>query len=123
MYATPKIHKDNVPLRPIVDYTGSIRFATSRSLADILTPLVGNTPQHVKNSQHLAETVTEILIEEDETFMSHDVKSLFTNIPIQKALDIVRERLTDDKSPKDRTNLSINDIMDLLEFILTTTYM
>ena len=31
--ATPKIHKDNVPLiRPIVDYTGSIGYRTSRAL-------------------------------------------------------------------------------------------
>lgn len=34
LYATPKIHKPNVPLRPIVDYTGSIAYNVSRSLAD-----------------------------------------------------------------------------------------
>ena len=51
MYCTPKIHKENNPLRPIVDYTGSIGYNTSRYLADILGPLVGNTQYYVKKLQ------------------------------------------------------------------------
>ena len=53
LYCTPKIHKPNAPLRPIVDYTATIGYDTSRWLADILAPLVGNTPHHVNNSKHL----------------------------------------------------------------------
>ena len=68
IYSTPNIHKPDVPLRPIVDYTGSIWYATSRLLSDILAPLVGNTPQHIKNSQHISEEVSEMLIEENEIF-------------------------------------------------------
>ena len=103
--------------------TQVLRVTWLRLLSDILAPLVGNTAQHVKNSQHLAEEVAEILIEIDENFLSHDVVSLFTNIPIQKALVIVRSRLNADPTLKDRTKLSVDDIMELLEFILTTTYM
>ena len=50
LYCTPKVHKANNPLRPIVDYTGSIGYNTSRALADLLGPLVGTTEHHVKNS-------------------------------------------------------------------------
>ena len=31
MYPTPKIHKPDKPLRPVVDYTGSNRYNVSRS--------------------------------------------------------------------------------------------
>ena len=53
LYCTPKIHKANNPLRPIVDYAGSIGYNTSRALADLLGPLVGTTEHHVKNSKEL----------------------------------------------------------------------
>jgi len=54
MYATPKIHKPDNALRPIVDYTGSIGYNTSKAVNDILAPLVGNTDFHVKNSKDLS---------------------------------------------------------------------
>ncbi|XP_066289685.1 uncharacterized protein [Branchiostoma lanceolatum] len=122
MYCTPKIHKPGYPLRPIVDYTGSIGYNTSRALADLLAPLVGKSVHHIKNSKHLAEEMSTILIEEDDMFLSHDVVSLFTNTPIPETLDIIRRRLQEDRDLKNRTNLQVDDILELLSFIVTTTY-
>ncbi len=65
-YGTPKIHKPGNKVRPIVDFTGTIGYQTSRALADIVSPLVGGTEYHVKNSKHLSESLAEVLIEEDE---------------------------------------------------------
>ena len=48
--------------------------------------------------------------------------SLFTKTPIQETLTIIRERLEKDQDVKKRTNLEADDIMDLTEFIATTTY-
>ena len=79
MYCTPKIYKQGTPLRPIVDYTGSIGYNTSRYLADILACVVGKTEYHVKNSRHLAQTLADITLDDDEILNSHDVVSLFTN--------------------------------------------
>ncbi|XP_072051907.1 uncharacterized protein [Amphiura filiformis] len=79
IYGTPKIHKAGNKVRPIVDYTGTIGYQTSRALADILGPLVGGTEHHVNNSKHLAEEMAEVLIEDGEIFNSHDVVSLFNN--------------------------------------------
>ena len=62
------------------------------------------------------------MIEEDETFASHDVVSLFTNTPIDKALTVISQRLDSDKTLKKRTKLTVSDIMDLCEYILTATY-
>ena len=87
MYCTPKIHKNNCPLRPIVDYTGTIGYNTSRWLADILGGLVGKTKHHFQNSKHLAEELQGVVIEEEDILNSHDVVSLFTNTPIDQVLD------------------------------------
>jgi len=75
MYCTPKIHKLGMPLRPIVDYTGSIGYNTSRYLAVILSCVVGKTEYNVivKNSRHLAQTLADITLDNDEILNSHDV--------------------------------------------------
>jgi len=122
MYCTPKIHKAGTPLRPIVDYTGSIGYNTSRFLADVLSNVVGKTEHHVKNSRHLAETLADITLEDYEIFNSHDVVSLFTNTPISKSLEVIKTRLEMDNTWRSYTKLLVSDVMELLEFILTTTY-
>ena len=122
IYGTPKIHKPGNKVRPIVDYTGTIGYQTSRALADILAPLVGGTEHHVMNSKHLAEDLAAVFIEEGEIFNSHDVVSLFTNTPTDKSLEVIRSRLEKDTTLKDRTLLSTDDVLELLRFILTTTY-
>ena len=66
--------------------------------------------------------MTGVLIEEGEYFNSHDVVSLFTNTPIDQTIEIIRKRLLEDKDLKNRTYLEADDIMELLELILTTTY-
>ncbi|XP_072041861.1 uncharacterized protein [Amphiura filiformis] len=122
LYCTTKIHKQGDPIRPIVDYIGSIGYQTSKALAEILSPLVGTTEHHVTNSKQLAEELTGVLIDDGDIFNSHDVVSLFTNTPIDKTLEIIRDRLTKDTTLPERTRLNATDIMELLEFILTTTY-
>ena len=53
IYGSPEIHKDGTPLRPIIDYTGTIGYNVSRSLADILSPIVGKNGHNVLNSKQL----------------------------------------------------------------------
>ena len=109
-------------MRPIVDYMGSIAYQTSKALADILSPIVGKTEHHVTNSRELAEELASVKIGNEDIMNSHDVVSLFTNTPINKTLEIVREYLEKDTTLKKRTLLNIDDIVELLEFVLTTTY-
>jgi len=122
LYCLPKVHKAGIPFRPIVDYIGSIGYNTSRFLADILAPMVGKTEQFVKNSQHLAENLAGLHLETNEMLISHDVVSLFTNTKVVESLEVIRDRLERDKTWRYETLLEVNDVMELLELILTTTY-
>ena len=122
MYGSPKIHKEGVPLRPIVDYTQTIAYRVSRELANILQPLVGKTEHHTENSQELVKEMTKLRVEEGESFVSYDVVSLFTKTPIKETCEIIRKRLENDKTLKKRTNVNVDDIMELLIFVLETTY-
>ena len=54
--------------------------------------------------------------------MSYDVNSLFTSIPIDPAITIIKKHLEQDKDLHLRTNMTVNHICCLLEFCLKNTY-
>ena len=51
----------------------------------ILAPLLGKTDHHAKNFQEFATEIKSVLIENGESFVSHDVFLLFTNTLVKEA--------------------------------------
>ena len=49
-------------------------------------------------------------------------KSLFTNVPVQEALEVIHVKLLTDESLGERTALSADHITHLLHLCLRTTY-
>ena len=86
IYGQPKIHKPNVPLRPIVSCINTFAYDLSAHLADILSPLTGKSEYAVSNSTHFVNTINYERIQEKEIMVSFDVESLFTNVPIEDAV-------------------------------------
>ena len=78
IYGQPKIHKPNVPLRPIVSCINTFAYDLSAHLADILSPLTGKSEYAVTNSAHFVNTINHERIQEKEIMVSFDVESLFT---------------------------------------------
>ena len=54
--------------------------------------------------------------------MSFDVEALFTSVPIEPAIAIIKKLLEEDKNLHQRTTMTVKHISCLLEFCLTTTY-
>ena len=54
--------------------------------------------------------------------MMFDVESLFTNVPIDAAVQAAMQKLENDPSLADRTKLTPAQITDLLTFVLRSTY-
>ncbi len=50
--------------------------------------------------------------------VSFDVSSLFTNVPIDEAVSVIRDKLQNDESLDERTCLSPECITELLEVCL-----
>ena len=121
-YGLPKIHKKETPLRPIVSSIRSVSYATSKELARILKPLVGRSAYHVHNNQDLLEDLMSLKLEKDECLMSFDVRALFTSVPIQPAIQVIKKMLEVDQELKQRTFMSVDHIVSLLEFCLRSTY-
>ena len=91
-------------------------------LAKILKPLVGKSPHHINSTQDFVEQVKHITLAPGECLSSYDVSALFTSVPIDPALKIIKDLLVKDPTLKDRTVIGIDDIILLLEFCLKNTY-
>jgi hypothetical protein len=78
IYGLPKIHKEGVPLRPIVNTIGSPTYELTKYVAKILGPLVGNTDSYIKDSSDFVKLIKEEKVEPKDMLISFDVVSLFT---------------------------------------------
>ena len=105
-YGLPKVHKAGAPLRPIVASRGSITYDVARFVADILAPIVGKNGYALKNSADLVKQLSNCQLDEDDVLVSFDVTALFTCVPVDKSLDIILQKLSNDTSLSDRTTLS-----------------
>ena len=121
-YGLPKIHKPDTPLRPIVSSCGSVTYGVAKELAKILKPLVGKSPHHINSTQDFVEQAKHFKLEAGECLSSYDVSALFTSVPIDPALNIIKDLLVKDNTLKERTVMEVEDIILLLEFCLKNTY-
>ena len=56
-----------------------------------------------------------------ECLSSYDVSALFTSVPVDPALSVIKDLLEKDPTLKDRTVIPVKDIIHLLEFCLKNT--
>jgi hypothetical protein len=109
-------------MRPIVSSINIITYTCAKHIADIITPVVGNTSRHVKNSDQFSKLVRNFRVEHDQELRSYDVTALFTSVPVNKAVDCIRRKLEADVTLKQRTDMSPADICRVLELCLSCTY-
>ncbi|XP_055842472.1 uncharacterized protein LOC129909411 [Episyrphus balteatus] len=114
LYGLPKIHKNGNPMRPIVSQINSPCYLISKHLVDVFKPLVGGSEHHIKDSAHFVSILSGLRLENDEMMVSFDVESLFTNVPVQEVLVIIRELIS---------TAGINEnYLPLLDFCLSSGY-
>ena len=77
-----------MPLRPIVSFINSPTYNLSKFLSRILSSLLVNR-YSVRNSKKFVDYVQNFTISESEILVSFDVVSLFTSVPMDKALNLV----------------------------------
>ena len=109
------------PLRPIVSSRGSVTYGVAKVIAKILKPLVGKLPHHIQSTSDFVNKVREITLLPGECLMSCDATTLFTSVPIDPALNIIKDLLEKDDNLSNRTVLSVQNIK-LLGFCVHNLY-
>jgi hypothetical protein len=60
--------------------------------------LVGKTETWVKNSEQFLQLLRYVNVQGSDILVSFDVVSLFINVPVEEALDIIRNKWLEDET-------------------------
>jgi len=92
-YGIPKIHKKEVPLRPIVSQINGPTYQINKYLHELLFVAETVIPYLFKDTNAFLNTTQKHKYVPHPTLLvTMDVVSLYTNIPHQEAIDYVTEQ-------------------------------
>ena len=99
IYGLAKIHKQSVPVRPVLSMPGSSYHPVGIQIAEWLS----NVPECQINTstKEIADHLKEVTLEEDEEIVSFDVASLYTNVPVAEAIEYCADLLYNNNNQKD----------------------
>lgn len=92
MYGLIKIHKKGYPVRPITSACAAPGFKLAKIFTEILTNVFPEDGYHIRNSVQFVKKLALIQLDQYETMISFDVVSMFTNIPIDHMICLIRKR-------------------------------
>ena len=117
LYGLPKIHKEGLPMRPILTSCETPNYKLAKYLVPLLEPLTKND-YHLLNSLHFKEA---ILPQDSDLIMaSLDVVSLFTNVPVEETIEIIINKIFTEPNATFH-NFSKADFRKLLELAVLDT--
>ena len=118
-YGTAKIHKlklndkvDQLPIRTIVSNIETATYNLARHLTKLLSPL-SKSKYTIDSTKHFMEKIKQETILDGYKMVIFDIKSLFTNMPLEKTIDITLERIYDRKEIN--TQITLAEMRELLK--------
>ena len=88
-------------------------------MTTVLKPLTDESRHKLQSTENFIDAIKTAQVPDDYKLVSFDVKSLFTSIPLQLALDCTETAINNSTI---ELPLPTDDVMDLLNLCLTSTY-
>ena len=118
-YGLPKIHKNNMPMHPIVSACGTATYNTAKLITKILQNYCGKTSSCIKDSTDFIKKIKHLSIKpEEEMLVSSDVSALFTSIPVPVALEVINYKISTCTNFTNVCKIPTEKFIKLLEFTL-----
>ena len=89
---TKQINIDNLKLCPVIDQTGTHLYDCSKIISQYLQPLAINE-YIISDSLSFPDILWENLLDSNEEYVSYDVDSLFTSIPLGETIDFIVDEI------------------------------
>ena len=122
-YGLPKIHKNNMPIHPIVSGCGTATYNTAKFITKIIQNYCGKTSSYIKDSTDFIKKIKHLSINpEEETLVSFDVSALFTSIPVPVALQVINSKISTCTNFTNVCKIPTEKFIKLLEFTLTNSF-
>ena len=99
-----KIHKNDCPIRPIISAPGTYNYNLAKYLNELLTNAVSNDKFILKDTFDFLNKISKIELTEGDSLISFDVISLFTNVPIDETINIIKKRFFNNGRLLDQMN-------------------
>ena len=112
-YGLRKIHKVDVPLRPIVSLINSPTYILAKILYEEIKTAIPKPSSHINNSFELTEKLKNITITDEYSLRSLDVTSLFTSISCELVLDSLDRRAV---------NIPLDELKECTAFLFNNTF-
>ena len=87
LYGLAKVHKDNIPLRPVISMIGTPQYNLAKYLDTIIKPCIPATFM-LNSTDDFVSRLNGVTLPDNYSFVSFDVESLFTNVPLQEVIDL-----------------------------------
>ena len=113
LYGLPKIHKENCFCRPVLASTDCYTYECASWLSKILRPLRQHST-NLKNAFEFVQRTQQVKFKNNSVMVSFDVKSLFTNIPVDFVTDINLREIYGSDSTKEVYDLTKQQFKNLL---------
>lgn len=92
LYGQPKVHKTDIPVRPVVSYNTAPAYKLAKYGNKIIKNILHFKPKYgIKNSLQLIDLIKDLKMPNNATLVSFDVVSLFTNIPTNELKIIINK--------------------------------
>lgn len=119
IYGLPKLHKNGIPMRPIVSCVQSPFSNLAKFLKNILSNVVNKNESYIKDSWQFKDKIKNIDIPKNYSIISLDVVSLYTNIPTNRALHLIEKKWDEIKK---FTDIPLNEFKQAVSLTLNSTY-
>ena len=119
MYGLPKVHKNNIPLRPVRSSFKTHNYETSKFIIPGISKYASNA-HTLANSYECFNDLKALNLNNQNYIVSFDTTSLYTNVPIIETVNIITNLIYNNN--EDFKRMTKNDFRKLLELTTGDTY-